>query len=294
MKTEIVKKYLRMDKMPTVWCPGCGHGIIMGSMLRALEMYGCAKDDIVIVSGIGCSGRTPGYIDANTLHTTHGRAIPFATGIKIMNPKLTVITAMGDGDCAAIGGNHFIHAARRNVDITAIVFNNGIYGMTGGQVSPTTPYEAFASTAPYGQLEPPFDVVKLALGAGASYVARSSIDDIPKLDEIILNGIKNSGFAVIDVITPCPIAYGRRNKLTDDPMENLKWIRDITITQKKAENMSEEELKGKWVTGVFRDKEQMDLTSLYLELEERMKGLNDEKEEEKGEKESVKNEEQKE
>lgn len=276
MKTEIVKKFLRLDKMPTVWCPGCGNGIILGSLLRALELYGHSKDDIVLVSGIGCSGRTPGYVDVNTLHTTHGRALPFATGIKIMKPELTVVAVMGDGDCAAIGGNHFIHSARRNVNITAVVFNNGIYGMTGGQVSPTTPYEAIASTAPYGQLEPPFDIVELALGAGASYVARSSVDDVPKLDEIILNGLKNDGFAVIDVVTPCPIAYGRRNRISDDPMKNLQWVRDVTVSRKKAEKMSEEELRGKWITGVFRDKEQIDLTKLYIELEEKVEKAEEE------------------
>ena len=276
MKTEVVKKYLRLDKMPTVWCPGCGHGIIMGSMLRAFELRGRTKDDIVLISGIGCSGRTPGYVDVHSLHTTHGRAIAFATGIKMMKPEMSVVVAMGDGDCTAIGGNHFIHAARRNMDITAIVYNNGIYGMTGGQVSPTTPYEAFATTAPYGQMEPPFDVVELALGAGASFVARSSVNEVPKLDDIIARGMANDGFAVIDVITPCPITFGRYNKLGADPMENLKWVRDVTIPSEKAEEMSEEELRGKWITGVFRDKEQPDLTSLYIDLEERLKSSEEE------------------
>ncbi|MCK4421570.1 2-oxoacid:ferredoxin oxidoreductase subunit beta [candidate division WOR-3 bacterium] len=280
MKTEIVKKYLRLDKMPTVWCPGCGHGIIMGSLLRALELRGRSKDDIALVSGIGCSGRTPGYVDVHTLHTTHGRAIAFATGIKMMNPEMSVIVVMGDGDCAAIGGNHFIHAARRNMDITAVVYNNGIYGMTGGQVSPTTPYDAFATTAPYGQMEPPFDIVELALGAGATYVARSSVIDVPKLDELIVKGIKNNGFSVIDVITPCPIAYGRRNKLTADPMKNMQWVKEVTVPRKKAEEMSEKELRGKWITGVFRDVEHVGLVNLYIELEEKLKRAKENKGEE--------------
>ena len=280
MKTEIVKKYLRLDKMPTVWCPGCGHGIIMGSLLRALELRGRSKDDIALVSGIGCSGRTPGYVDVHTLHTTHGRAIAFATGIKMMNPEMSVIVVMGDGDCAAIGGNHFIHAARRNMDITAVVYNNGIYGMTGGQVSPTTPYDAFATTAPYGQMEPPFDIVELALGAGATYVARSSVHNVPKLDELIVKGIKNNGFSVIDVITPCPIAYGRRNKLTADPMKNMQWVKEVTVPRKKAEEMSEKELRGKWITGVFRDVEHVGLVNLYIELEEKLKRAKENKGEE--------------
>ena len=270
MKTEVVKKYLRLEKMPTVWCPGCGNGIILGSLLRAFELRGRSKDNIVLISGIGCSGRTPGYVDVHTLHTTHGRAIAFATGVKMMMPKMSVIVVMGDGDCTAIGGNHFIHAARRNLDITAIVYNNGIYGMTGGQVSPTTPYGAYATTAPYGQMEAPFDIVELALGAGASYVARSSVNDVPKLDEIIVKGIRNDGFSVIDVITPCPIVFGRYNNLTADPMKNLEWVREITVPKSKAAKMKEEELRGKWITGIFRDREKPGLINLYLGLEERL------------------------
>lgn len=284
MKTETVKEYLRLDKMPTVWCPGCGHGIIMGALLRAFHLLERKKDDIALISGIGCSGRTPGYVDVHSLHTTHGRAIAFATGIKMMKPEMSVVVAMGDGDCAAIGGNHFIHAARRNLDITAVVYNNGIYGMTGGQVSPTTPYESYATTAPYGQMEPPFDIVELALGAGASYVARSSVDEVPRLDNIIVNGMKNDGFSVIDVITPCPITYGRYNKVSADPMENLKWVRKVTVPREKAEKMTDEELRGKWITGIFRDREQPDLGSLYEDLEKKVK----EQMEEEKEKEEIK------
>lgn len=271
MKTELAKKYLRLEKLPTLWCSGCGHGLILSSLLRALYLLNIEKDKVAMVSGIGCSGRTPGYVDAHTLHTTHGRAIPFATGIKLTKPEFYVLAVMGDGDCAAIGGNHFIHAARRNIDITAIVYNNGIYGMTGGQVSPTTPYGAYASTAPYGQLEEPFDIVELALGAGATFVARSSIDEIPKLDRLIADGIKHKGFSVIDVITICPITFGRRNKLGEDPMMNLRWVQDITVPMKKAKDMSKEELKGKWITGIFRDEDKPNLIDLYLELNKKLK-----------------------
>ncbi len=271
MKTEVAKKYLRLEKLPTLWCPGCGHGLILSSLLRALDFLNLERDKIALISGIGCSGRTPGYVDVHSLHTTHGRALPFATGIKLMKPEFNVIAVMGDGDCAAIGGNHFIHTARRNIDITAIIFNNGIYGMTGGQVSPTTPYGAYASTAPYGQMEEPFDIVELALGAGATYVARSSIYEIPKLDRIIADGIKHKGFSVIDVITVCPVTFGRRNELTENPMMNLRYIRDITVPMKKAEKMSEKELKGKWITGIFRDVDKPNLIDLYRELNERVK-----------------------
>ena len=169
--TRLIHKYLRHDKrFPHVWCPGCGNGILLGSLIRAIDATGLEKDEIVIVSGIGCSGRISVYVDFNTLHTTHGRALTFATGIKLGNPKLNVIVIMGDGDATAIGGNHFIHAARRNLDLTAIVVNNNIYGMTGGQYSPTTPYGAIASTALYGNVEHAFSIAELAVTAGASMV----------------------------------------------------------------------------------------------------------------------------
>ena len=168
MPSQEVLDWLRARFFPHIWCPGCGHGIIMHAILRALVDLGKKKEETVIASGIGCSSRMPGYIDACTLHTTHGRSLAFATGVKLANPKLTVIDVMGDGDCTAIGGNHFIHACRRNIDITAVVMNNNIYGMTGGQASPTTPVGAYATTAPYGVIDVPFDICKLAAGAGAS------------------------------------------------------------------------------------------------------------------------------
>ena len=159
MIKNIVLHYLRKDmKFPHVWCPGCGHGTILGAIIRAIDSIGWKKDEVVMVSGIGCSSRAPAYVDFNTLHTLHGRAIPFATGIKLANPALKVIVVTGDGDGAAIGGNHFIHACRRNIDLNVVVFNNGIYGMTGGQGSPTTPWMAFSTTTPYGNIEPPFDL----------------------------------------------------------------------------------------------------------------------------------------
>lgn len=166
--------YLRLEHFPHIWCAGCGHGIVLKALLRAINKLNIPKDKVALVSGIGCSSRTPGYVDFNTLHTTHGRALAFATGIKMSNPDLVVIAVMGDGDCAAIGGNHFIHAARRNIDITVVVENNFIYGMTGGQVSPTTPYGVPATTAPYGALERPFDIINLAEGAGAIFGARAT------------------------------------------------------------------------------------------------------------------------
>ena len=175
MPSPEVLGWLRQRFFPHIWCPGCGHGIIMHALLRALVDLEKKKEKTVIASGIGCSSRMPGYIDACTMHTTHGRSLAFATGVKLANPELTVIDVMGDGDCTAIGGKHFIHACRRNIDITAVIMNNNIYGMTGGQASPTTHVGAYATTAPYGVLDVPFDICKLAVGAGASYVARATI-----------------------------------------------------------------------------------------------------------------------
>lgn len=174
MPSKLVETYFRSDKLPHIWCPGCSNGVVMRSIVKAIDNLDLNKDNVCIVSGIGCSSRATGYLDFNTLHTTHGRALSFATGIKMANPKLKVIVITGDGDCAAIGGNHLIHSARRNIDITTIVFNNSIYGMTGGQYSPATPTGAFGTTAPYGNIDSNFDLCQLVKAAGATYVARST------------------------------------------------------------------------------------------------------------------------
>ena len=169
-----IQKYLRQTALPHIWCPGCGHGILLASILRAIDAQGLDQDKTVIVSGIGCSSRASGYMDFNTVHTAHGRALPFATGIKMANPELNVIVITGDGDATAIGGNHFIHAARRNIDLTTIIFDNNIYGMTGGQSSPLTPQSCRSTTAPFGHIERSFDIAKLSIAAGATYVARGT------------------------------------------------------------------------------------------------------------------------
>ena len=273
MVTEIARQYLRHDKFPSIWCPGCGHGIILGAILRAVHKLGLDKNKVMMVSGIGCSGRTPGYVDFHTLHTTHGRALTFATGIKLVRPEMTVLVVMGDGDAAAIGGNHFIHAARRNIDITAIVYNNSIYGMTGGQVSPTTPTGMYATTAPYGMIEKPFDIVELALGAGASFVARGSSYHVPMLDGLIKKAILHKGFSVVDVITTCPINFGRRNKLSADGAKNLKYVESIVVPLSKYQKMPEEERIGKFPIGIFRQEEGLpELTEKYVQLENKLRG----------------------
>jgi len=258
-------QYLRLDKFPTVWCAGCGAGIIMGSIIRVVDKLKVNPDKVVIVSGIGCSSRMPGYLDFNTLHTTHGRALTFATGLKLANPSLEIIVVMGDGDALAIGGNHLIHAARRNVDLTAIIINNWIYGMTGGQYSPTTPQGAFASTAPYGNLEAPFEVPELIRGSGASYVARGTVYHTTQLDRLIEGGMKKEGFALVEVISPCHVGFGRRNQM-ESVVAMMRWQKDHAVSLKKASKMNEEELKDKIITGVIFEKEGPEYTQEYEKL----------------------------
>jgi len=253
--TKLIHKYLRHDKkFPHVCCPGCGNGIILGALIRAIDHMGLSKDEVVLVSGIGCSGRMPVYVDFNTLHTTHGRALTFATGIKLAKPNLTVIVLMGDGDAMAIGGNHFIHAARRNVDLTAIIFNNNIYGMTGGQFSPTTPYGKTATTAPYGDIEHAFQISELAVTAGAVFVGRETVYNAKGLDALMQKAVLKKGFSVVEAITHCHVQYGRRNRL-GSAVDMMKWQRDNAVPVDKARTLSSEELEEKVITGVLVERE---------------------------------------
>lgn len=272
MPSQEVFNWLRTRFFPHIWCPGCGHGIIMHSLLRALVDLKKKKTETVIASGIGCSSRMVGYIDACTVHTTHGRSLAFATGIKLANPELTVVDVMGDGDCTAIGGNHFIHACRRNIDITAIVMNNNIYGMTGGQVSPTTPVGSFATTSPYGAIDPSFDICKLAEGAGASYVARTTIANPKQAEQFIKAGINNKGFSVIEILTHCHTQFGRRNKRRT-PIDNVNFFKANSVPLNKAQEMSPEELAEKIVVGEFVKREIPEYTAQYLSIIERVGGL---------------------
>ena len=271
MPNPEVMSWLRTRFFPHIWCPGCGHGIIMHSLLRALVSLEKKRSETVIASGIGCSSRMAGYIDACTMHTTHGRSLAFATGIKLSNPSLTVVDVMGDGDCTAIGGNHFIHACRRNIDITAIVMNNNIYGMTGGQASPTTPRGALATTAPYGAIEPNFDICKLAEGAGASYVARATIANPKQVEMLIKKGIQKKGFSVVEIVSSCHTQYGRRNKRRT-PIDNINYFKENSIALEKSKTMALEELEGKIITGEFVNKEIPEYTDQYLDLIAKVRG----------------------
>lgn len=271
--TALVHKYLRHDKkFPHVWCPGCGNGILLGALIRAIDRTGFQKDDIVMVSGIGCSGRISVYVDFNTVHSTHGRALTFATGIKLANPRLKVIVIMGDGDATAIGGNHFIHAARRNINITAIVLNNSIYGMTGGQYSPTTPYGALATTSLYGNIEHAFSIAELAGMAGASMVARGTVYNAAMLDALIEKAILKRGFSVVEVISHCHTQYGRRNKL-GGAVEMLRWQKENAVRVEKAAEMTEEELKGKFTVGVLVDRDLPIYTQEYKKVRAAAKAM---------------------
>lgn len=271
MPSKEIFAWLRPRFFPHMWCPGCGHGIIMNALLRSLVTLKLDPTQTVLGSGIGCSSRLPGYINACTLHTTHGRSLAFVTGIKMAKPELTCIDVMGDGDCSAIGGNHFIHACRRNIDITAIVMNNNIYGMTGGQFSPTTPTGAIAKTAPYGVYDPSFDICKLALGAGATYVARGSISNPREIEKLIGAGIQHRGFSVVEIMTHCHTQYGRYNKLRT-PTSNLDFFKERVVSVKKAETMSPEGLENKIVTGEFVKTDRPEYTDQYYAMVERIKG----------------------
>ncbi len=267
--TKLIHKYLRHDKkFPHVWCPGCGNGIVLGSLVRVIDKLGLKKDDIVMVSGIGCSGRMPVYVDFNTLHTTHGRALTFATGIKLVKPHLTVIVVMGDGDATAIGGNHFIHAARRNIDLATIIVNNQIYGMTGGQYSPTTPYGCIATTATYGHIEHAFSIAELAVTAGAPFVARGSVYHTKLLDDVIEQSIVKRGFSVVEVMSNCHVQFGRRNRMSD-PVSMMKWMKDHAVKVDKAEKMSPDELKDKFTIGILADVEKPVYTEEYEKIKQK-------------------------
>jgi len=224
-----IKDYIRQRFFPHMWCPGCGHGTVLNSLLRAVEGLGMSKNEIVMVSGIGCSARISGYVDFHSLHTLHGRALAFATGVKLSKPELNVIVPMGDGDALAIGGNHFIHAARRNIDITALVMNNRIYGMTGGQFSPLSGLGTMATTAPYASIDREFDVVEMAKAAGATFVARSTTYHAIQTTDLIKQAILHEGFSVVEILSQCPTHYGRKNK-KGDAVEMLKGYKDNTTS----------------------------------------------------------------
>lgn len=263
---QIVEKYFRPGRLPHIWCPGCSNGIVTGAIAKAIEKVGLDKDNTAIVSGIGCSSRASGYLDFCTVHSAHGRAIPFATGIKLANPKMKVIVITGDGDATAIGGNHFIHACRRNIDITTIVFNNNIYGMTGGQYSPMTPCGSKATTAPYKTIDRSFDLTELAKGAGATFVARGTAFHTQMLVDLIAQGIEHNGFSLVEATSACPISFGRQNKIGDGPAM-LKWQRDHATPIIAYNKLDDEARKEKFPIGVlYKEENAHEYTEEYTKI----------------------------
>ena len=244
-------EYLRTDKMPTLWCWGCGDGVILKSVIRAIEKIGWNMDDVCVVSGIGCSGRFSSYINCNTVHTTHGRTLPYATGIKLANPTKKVIVVGGDGDGLAIGGNHTIHASRRNIDLNYIIINNFIYGLTNSQTSPTTPQGMWTVTMSRGNIDPTFDACKLVEAAGASFIARETMLDPKKLERVLVKGFEHKGFSFIEVFSNCHVNLGRKNKMAT-AMANLEWIDSISMAKAKFDKLEPEEQKGIFPTGILK------------------------------------------
>lgn len=270
--TQLIHEYLRHSKkFPHVYCPGCGHGIVLGSLIRSVHALNFSKDDVVLVAGIGCSGRMAVYVDFNTVHATHGRALTFATGIKLANPKLKVIAVLGDGDALSIGGNHFIHAARRNIGITTLVLNNNIYGMTGGQGSPTSPAGSFTSTSPYGHLEKSFDVVELSRSAGANFVARSTVMHANLMDRLITTALQRPGFSLIELLTPCHTQFGRKNKFKT-VVDMYTWYRKNATPLDNYLKLAPEKRGEKIPIGVFVEKDEPGLEDRYEKIRQSLRG----------------------
>jgi 2-oxoglutarate ferredoxin oxidoreductase subunit beta len=262
-ESRVHERYLRHSKkFPNVWCAGCGNGIVLGAIIRAIDDMQIDKNEVAMISGIGCSGRMPVYVDLNTMHTTHGRALAFATGLKMVRPWMKILVVMGDGDALAIGGNHFIHAARRNIGLTAIVINNQVYGMTGGQYSPTTPAGAIATTAPYGHIEQPFPITELARAAGAAYVARSTIYHVRELQRYIAQAMSKDGFSVVEAVSYCHTMFGRQNKL-GHATDMMRHIQENSITLDDATQIPETERRGKIIRGVLADQDISEYTQWY-------------------------------
>ena len=261
-------EYLRTDKMPTLWCWGCGDGVILKALIRAIDKLGWNMDDVCVVSGIGCSGRFSSYINCNTVHTTHGRTLPYATGIKMANPNKKVIVVGGDGDGLAIGGNHTIHAARRNIDLTYILINNFIYGLTNSQTSPTTPKGMWTATMERGNIDPTFDSCKLVDAAGASFVARETMIDPKKLERTLVKALEHKGFSYLEVFSNCHVNLGRKNKMAS-ATSNLEWIDSISLAKTKFDMLEESEKIGKYPTGVLKqDENALEYCEAYEKVKE--------------------------
>ena len=256
-----ILNYIREEIFPTAFCPGCGCGTVLNCFVHMLDKVGIDKRDLILVTGIGCSSWIPSpYLEADTLHTTHGRPIAFATGVKVMKPDKYVVVIAGDGDLAGIGGNHLMHAARRNVGLKVFLVNNYIYGMTGGQVAPTTPTGVPTTTTPYGNPEPPMNIAEIVTAAGADYVARWTTCHVRKLMHSMEQAMKKKGFSLIEIMSQCPVSYGKRVKLKKGS-DMLRYFRDNSVPIQKTGDLTEEELSGKIVIGKLVDRERIEFTA---------------------------------
>ncbi len=264
------ERFLRKDRIPHIWCEGCGNGIILNCFARALDELNIDLDKVVVVSGIGCIGRVSGYTNTDSFHTTHGRPIAFATGVKLANPDLKVVVISGDGDLFAIGGNHFIHAARRNLDIQVICANNFIYGMTGGQMGPTTPLDTWTSTTPYGNIEQSFNLVHLASACGAVYVARWTTLHTRWLTESMKKALQKEGFSFVEVISECPEIFGRHNKM-ETAMKMMKWFKEASQVEHFSDPSKAEITADRIVVGEFVDVERPSYGRLLREKQAKIR-----------------------
>jgi 2-oxoglutarate/2-oxoacid ferredoxin oxidoreductase subunit beta len=261
------RRYLRAGSLPHFFCSGCGAAQVLNCFVQAADELDLDFDKLVAIGGVGCTARIPVYLHAEALHGVHGRTLPWATGIKLHNPELEVVIFSGDGDAAAIGGNHLIQAARRNVDVTMIVVNNLNFAMTGGQVAPTTFLNLTTSTTPYGNPERPFDLCKLAVAAGATFVARWTTHRPRRIVDAFKKAIQHKGFALVEIITQCPTYFGRRAMGSGDPVDGVEWIAEHSVTIRQADQLSEEELADKFVLGTFveRDAPVFEGSSIHME-----------------------------
>lgn len=261
-------KFLKKEAIPHMWCQGCGNGTVLSALLRSFEELGFTEQNTVIVTGIGCWGKADDYVSTNALHVTHGRALSYATGVKAAKPDLNVVVLMGDGDSVTIGGNHFIHSARRNIDLTAIIVNNLNYGMTGGQFSATTPSDHFTATTAYGNPEREFDICTLAEAAGANYVARSTVYHGRLLQTVIKEALNKKGFSMVEVVSPCPTHYGRNNKMKT-PVDMLRWLKKKGVTKDKYDTLENAKEDGYILIGKLADNCAPDFNTRYDEVREK-------------------------
>lgn len=264
--------YLRREILPTTHCPGCGCGQVLNAFVNAIADLEIDPKNIISVTGIGCSSWIPSpYLKCDTLHTTHGRAVAFATGVKVIRPQANVVVIAGDGDLAGIGGNHLIHAARRNVGLAVFLVNNYIYGMTGGQVSPTTPFGAVTTTTPYSNAEYPLKIAELVAAAGANYVARWTTYHIRKLIVAMKEVLQKKGFAFVEIVSQCPVSYGRRVGLRDG-VAFMEYFKKNSVGIGTAENMSQQELEGKIVVGKLVERDRIEFTESLRRINESCQG----------------------